>query len=144
MSHRWRVQLSTLVSWDFWLEGHWGLCHVNPGLGPHDGTRRAIPPALCGVLSPAPHYTAQLNSFTAAYLHSLNSFFLFFFFFLIVRNVLDTHPFIKSVINLLSLRLFKSGLLNRSVHPRLVREIIELLLLPSNGYRAQRSLASLS
>lgn len=44
--------------------------------------------------------------------------------FLIVGNVFDTHPFIKSVINLMSLQLFESGLLNRSGHPRLAREII--------------------
>lgn len=101
-----------------------GLCHVKLWLGPQEGTCRTIPPSLCGVLSPAPHYTVQSDSFRAAYLcFLLDSFFSCCFFFLIVGYVLDTHPFIKSVINLVSLQLFKSGLRHGSVHPRLVREI---------------------
>ena len=66
-----------VFSFPLWLPGisGWkapGVCVTeNHDSDPHDGTRRAIPPALCGVLSPAPRYTAQLSSFTAACLHSL-------------------------------------------------------------------------
>ena len=86
LSRRWQVQLSTLASWGFWPEGHWGwpapgfVSRVTPGRD-----LRTTPPSLCGVLSPAPHYTVQSNSFRTAYLCSLlDSFFgvLFFIFLL--------------------------------------------------------------
>ena len=106
MSHRWHVQLSTLVSWDFWLEGHWGLCHVKLTRTPWRDLQDNPTVPLRGPFSRSTLHSSvqQLQNSVSEF--SLREVFLCFSFFF-VGNVLDTHPCIKSVINLVTTDLQK-------------------------------------